>query len=424
MNKYYLGLGSNLSNRRLNLNQAIKKLKENNLITILKYSSCYETKALLPDYPDLTTIKNWNLPFLNMAIEISSELSALELFYKIKTIEKEMGRMDSAPRWSPRLIDIDILWGDKETHLTSPNLDIPHREYLKRAFVLDSLRELKPVLFLQDSRLLIQHQPAWMGILNLTPDSFSDGGANFKIKEVQKFLDINKNHMNILDIGAQSTRPQAKLISAQEEWLRLQDTVLFLKDQIADDYTFPQISVDTFYGEVIERVAQNIKVDIINDVSGLQCPQLREYLKTYEGKYVLMHSLGVPPSTQNVLDQTISVFDQLRNWFTDKINELLKLGLNEDQIIVDPGIGFGKSQQQNIQILSNIQELQSLGFLIMVGHSRKSFMKTFSNEIAQSRDFESIGISMLLAQKGVDILRVHNPANHHKVWRGYSEVKF
>ena len=211
--KTFLGLGSNLEPRRENLSKALEELS---LIGSLeKVSPVYETPALLPDRAPLL----WNKPFLNLVAQMEFSENPLSLLNHLKTIEKKLGR-EQKQKWAPRSIDLDILlFGEKS--FSSRELQIPHPEMEKRSFVLDPLKDLLPS-WIPKAREHKNHLPLWMAIVNLTPDSFSDGGR-FNSEEVfyKTMLEYEQMGVAIIDLGAESTRPGAMGISTEEELNRL-----------------------------------------------------------------------------------------------------------------------------------------------------------------------------------------------------------
>ena len=159
-------------------------------------------------------------------------------------------------------------------------------------------------------------------------------------------------------------------------------------------------------------------VDIVNDVSGLSDEMLR-VLKDTKVEYILMHSMTVPVSRDKTLPINKNPVDEIKKWLQEKINILKEHNISLDRVIFDPGIGFGKTSDQSLSLLKRIEEFYCFPLRILVGHSRKSFMKLFSSDNPMDRDFESAGVSLSLVEKGVDILRVHEADFHARVLRGF-----
>ena len=244
--------------------------------------------------------------------------------------------------------------------------------------------------------------PNIMGVLNLTPDSFSDGGKfNTKNKGLKHALEMFSSGANIIDIGGESTRPGSKAVDNKTEWKRIEKIVKLISKKIP-------MSLDTRKSEVMKK---GIKygVKIINDVSGLDYdPETINVLKKYKIPFVIQHSQGTPEKMQNkprYKNELLDIFD----FFEKKIKSLKKIGIKHNNIIIDPGIGFGKNLKHNMNLIKNISIFHSLGFPILVGISKKRFIK----EIAGKNDTKSrIGgtmtSSIYLMMQGVQILRIHD----------------
>ena len=244
--------------------------------------------------------------------------------------------------------------------------------------------------------------PNIMGVLNLTPDSFSDGGKfNTSNKGLKHALEMFNSGANIIDIGGESTRPGSKAVDNKTEWKRIEKIVKLISKKIP-------MSLDTRKSEVMKK---GIKygVKIINDVSGLDYdPETINVLKKYKIPFVIQHSQGTPEKMQNkprYKNELLDIFD----FFEKKIKSLKKIGIKHNNIIIDPGIGFGKNLKHNMNLIRNISIFHSLGFPILLGNSKKRFIK----EIAGKNDTKSrIGgtmtSSIYLMMQGVQILRIHD----------------
>jgi dihydropteroate synthase len=241
-----------------------------------------------------------------------------------------------------------------------------------------------------------------MGVLNITPDSFSDGGKFNKYnKGLKHALEMFSLGANIIDIGGESTRPWSKAISSKIEWQRIEKIIKSISKKIP-------ISLDTRKSYVMKK---GIKygVKIINDVSGLNYDtETIKVLKKHKTPFVIQHSLGTPDKMQNkpvYKNELLDIYD----FFEHKIKFLKKFGIKHKNIIIDPGIGFGKNLKHNMSLISNISIFHSLGFPILVGNSRKRFIK----EIAGKNDTKvriggTIASSIFLMMQGVQILRIHD----------------
>ena len=420
----YLSLGSNLGERRDNLRAALAALASES-VSIERLSPVVESPALLP--PDSPA--DWNSPFLNLVAECSSPLAPTELLAGLKRIEHALGR-DDARHWAPRPIDIDILLFNDEI-IATDELTVPHAGLAERAFVLTPLAALRPRLelplakpgrpstALAASRSLGRVIPLWMGIVNLTPDSFSDGGNNETWPDVENSIDtMIAGGVHLLDFGAESTRPGASLLTAKDEWSRLEPILTHAITKLADDWLRPLISVDTYHVEVAARSLE-LGVDIINDVSGLTQPAMIELAAESNASFVAMHNLGLPADPGATLATDCGAVDQVEAWLDDQLENWQAAGIELDRIIFDPGIGFAKNPLQSLELLRNIERFKSRGLRLLVGHSRKSFMGGFSGADRHERDLVTIGSSLALCERGVDILRVHNVADHVTAYRGW-----
>lgn len=409
--KVFLGIGSNLEPRKQTI---VKALAELSLIGPLeKISPVYETPALLPqEAPAL-----WNRPFLNLVVQMKFSGNPPTLLNHLKTIEKKLGRKDRE-KWAPRSIDLDILlFGNKS--FSSPELQIPHPELEKRAFVLDPLKDILPSFILK-ARRHKNHAPLWMAVVNLTPDSFSDGGRFADEKSFSQIVEsYEKMSVAIIDLGAESTRPGAAGISPDKEWTRLKPFLEKFYHLYDKQKLKPLISVDTRHVKTA-KAALKLGAHILNDVSGLRDPEMLSLLKDSEASYILTHSLDVPVNPKNVLKE--DPLKALCDWLDEKLEILEKHHISLNRIFFDPGIGFGKNSHQSLTILKNLKVFHPYPIRLLIGHSRKSFMKDFSFEEAHLRDPETLGISMGLIQQGVDVLRVHNPEIHIRAFRGWSHV--
>lgn len=247
------------------------------------------------------------------------------------------------------------------------------------------------------------------GVLNLTPDSFSDGGHHYDptdaLAHIQSMLE---DGADIIDIGAESTRPGATPLSHTEEWGRLAHL-----PQMIDcvHITGKEISLDTRHPETA-RKAISQGVDWINDVSGLESDAMVEAVRGSDCKLVVMHALGVPADANVTLPPGCDPLDEINRWAAQKLADLKKKGIARERIILDPGIGFGKTPQQSLEILLRAEELKQHRLPVLIGHSRKSFLKLVTEKDPVDRDEATLGFSAFLMKAGVDYLRVHNVSRH------------
>lgn len=249
-----------------------------------------------------------------------------------------------------------------------------------------------------------------VGILNVTPDSFSDGGLYTDIKSAQKHLiSMINDGADVIDIGAESTRPYSEEVPAKEQIKRLTPILKFIKSENLKTLT----SVDTRSSIVAEFALDN-GVNIINDVSGFDYDSLMpKIISKYQAQVIIQHSQGLPNNMQN--NPTYSdVVEEIYKSLQSKLHLATDAGIKN--IILDVGIGFGKSQKDNFEILNRIEEFYSLNSPIMVGVSRKSLLGLSNSNDNTLKDSLTLAISYPLIQKGVDYLRVHNVKLHKMLY--------
>ena len=302
--------------------------------------------------------------------------------------------------------------GSKE--ISFDKVEIISRKYKKKISInkIKSLPyEIKKIVT-KDTKLIknkknfkylnLKNSPNIMGILNITPDSFSDGGQYNKSILAKKQLDyLFKMGANIVDIGGESTRPGSKAISSKVEWNRI-------KNDLKNIDKKKVVSLDTRKSDIMEK-GVNLGVKLINDVSGLNYDEKSIHiLKKYKIPFVLQHSLETPDVMQNNPKYKNVLLD-IYDFFEKKIKFLRKVGINHNNIILDPGIGFGKNLKHNMTIIKNISIYHSLGLPILLGISRKKFIKELSGK---NDSFLRIGgttsSSIFAMMQGVQILRVHD----------------
>lgn len=420
----YLGLGSNLDDRRANLARALERLEAHG-VTLVRASPVVESPAMLPDDAPV----DWNRPFLNLVAHCRTELSPLAVLDGLKAIERELGRVDRG-RWAPRPIDLDLLLYGDET-FADERLRVPHPGITERAFVLTPLAALAPRLtipgrgprtVLEHARLGRHHLPLWMGIVNLTPDSFSDGGELPTAEAVEaRVAELAAAGAELIDLGAESTRPGAVLLSADEEWARLEPALGRLVDRYKGTLLRPRFSVDTYHVETARR-ALRLGADVVNDVGGLTDSAMIELAAESAAEFVAMHNLGLPADKARTLPADQDPTALVERWLEERLIEWERAGLDLAHIVFDPGIGFGKNALQSLRLLRNVERFHRFGLRLLVGHSRKSFMHQVAAADRMDRDLFTIGVSLSLCRAGVDVLRVHNVAAHTAAYRGFAHV--
>ena len=250
--------------------------------------------------------------------------------------------------------------------------------------------------------LNFQKLPNIMGILNLTPDSFSDGGKfNSKKKGIDHASEMLKSGANLIDVGGESTRPGSNAINKELEWSRVEKIIRSISKKVT-------LSLDTRKSEIMKKGIK-FGVKIINDVSGLRYdPKTINILKNYKTPFVINHSQGAPENMQNkprYKNELLDIYD----FFEERIKFIRSEGIKHNNIIIDPGIGFGKNLKHNMNLISNISIFHSLGFPILVGNSRKRFIKDLSGKNdTKNRIGGTVASSIYLMMQGVQILRIHD----------------
>ena len=243
-----------------------------------------------------------------------------------------------------------------------------------------------------------------MGILNVTPDSFSDGGLYRElpqaIAQAEKMIEAGAQ---IIDIGGESTRPGSESITLQEEM----DRVLPVLEKLTT-YNV-EISIDTTKPE-LAYYALKMGADIINDISGLQYGSLiAEHVARHHAKLIIMHMRGVP-KTMQVDPNSNDIIHEIIEFFNGQSKIALDKGVKKDNIILDPGIGFGKRLEDNIRILKEFEIFRDLGFPLLLGASRKSMIGEICGSAVGERLPGSLAIACVAAQRGANIIRVHDVA--------------
>ena len=252
------------------------------------------------------------------------------------------------------------------------------------------------------SNFNFKYIPNIMGVLNLTPDSFSDGGK-FKKKNLgyKHAVYLFKSGANIIDVGGESTRPGSREVKIKIEWNRIKSIIKKFGKKIP-------LSLDTRKSEIMERGIR-AGVQLINDTSGLKHDkQSINVIKKYKVPFVIHHIQGTP-DTMQIKPKYKNVLLDIYDFFEEKIKYLRFKGIKHKHIIVDPGIGFGKKLKHNMKLISNVSIFHSLGFPILLGVSRKRFIKDISgNNDNDKRLGGTISASLFAMMQGVQILRIHD----------------
>lgn len=403
-------------------------------MAVEKISSVYETAPWgITEQPS----------FLNACLTGQTLLEPKDFLIAAKKIEQNLGRVPG-PRYGPRIIDIDILMMDGKI-VEEESLILPHPRLEERAFVLAPLNEIahdlvhpvtgarvEEMLARLDSGSVERLEPknkrltkpkrfTWgiktyvMGIINVTPDSFSGDGIHEQesyvdsaIAQARSFVDYGAD---ILDLGGESTRPGSSPVPEEQELTR----VIPVIEAVRAEVDVP-ISIDT-YRSTVALEALNVGADWINDVWALRMDvNMAGVVQSWDCPVILMHNRSKP---KNVEQQTQlggryvginydHLLEEIAEELTESIDIALKAGVSRDNIIIDPGIGFGKTVLQNLQLLNELDYLKKLDFPILVGPSRKSFIG-YSLNLPTNDRLEGTAASVSIAiDRGADIVRVHD----------------
>lgn len=259
---------------------------------------------------------------------------------------------------------------------------------------------------LRDRNLRCDALPLVMGILNMTPDSFSDGGQCLKEGTLTKRIEAMLGaHVDIIDVGGESTRPFAAPVEVALELARVIPAI----ESIRRLSPYLPISIDTTKAEVA-RAALSAGADIINDVSGLRGdPGMVQVAIAAKAPVILMHMQGTPADMQ-IAPRYSDVVTEIKSFLQERIDWAEEQGLPRQRILIDPGLGFGKTEEHNLTILKRLSEFHTLGCPVLVGHSRKAFLGRILDLPVQERDMATAVVSAYCAWQGAHILRVHDVA--------------
>ncbi len=426
-----IALGSNLGDREAMLRQALEGLLP--LVEIEAVSSFYETEPVgFTEQPR----------FLNAVCLGTTDLDPRTLLDRMRDLEARLGRKPG-PRWGPRLIDLDLLFYD-DLVVDAEDLRLPHPHMHERAFVLVPLAEIAPLwrhprlgktAASLAARQLTRGVRVWarapmrigrsffywgrrtyiMGILNVTPDSFSGDGLLTQEDWVRAAVDqarrFKEAGADLLDVGGESTRPGSQPVSGEEEMRRVVPVI----EALAAEGLGP-ISVDT-YKAAVARAAVEAGADLINDVWAMRAdPDMAHVAAELRVPIVLMDNrarreavvrdprLGARYEGERVGDMVVAV----RRHLQERAWAAQEAGIPRYRIILDPGIGFGKTVEQNLDLIRRLNELADLGYPLLVGPSRKSFIG-FTLDLPVDERLEGTAAAVAVSiVRGADILRVHD----------------
>jgi len=240
-----------------------------------------------------------------------------------------------------------------------------------------------------------------MGILNVTPDSFSDGGQHDRLSTaIDHALAMEAAGADIIDIGGESSRPGHTKVDVETELARVVPVIRELRNRLQRP-----MSIDTTKAAVAER-ALSAGVAILNDIWGLQRePEIASVAAAFDAETVVMHN-------RTEIDPTIDIFDDQERFFEKSLAIARKAGLSDRRIVLDPGIGFGKSLQQNLALIGDIRRTRAMGYPVLVGLSRKSMIGKLLGAEVDDRLVGTLVLDTLVLAGGADIIRVHDVAEH------------
>lgn len=251
-----------------------------------------------------------------------------------------------------------------------------------------------------------------MGIVNVTPDSFSDGGKFFDPGQaISRGEELLAEGADILDIGGESTRPYATPVSEAEELQRVLPVIAAIRTKCPAAI----ISIDTIK-PLVARAAIEAGAEIINDVSGFRDPQMIEVARQMGVGVCAMHMQGTPQTMQDN-PVYVDVVGEVSAYLADQRDSLIKAGINRERICLDPGIGFGKTHEHSLTLLQNATKLHELNCPILVGHSRKGFIGYVLGDKTADRAAGTLGTSLALALQGIQIIRLHEIRATREAWR-------
>jgi dihydropteroate synthase len=349
-------------------------------------------------------------------------------------VELQFGRKRSELNAS-RTLDLDLIAYGEET-VDMPDLILPHPRMAERAFVLAPLADIAPdwrhpatgatvreMLARSDRSNVraLRGVPLLMGVVNVTPDSFSDGGlfgaTDAAIAHARELMDAGAD---ILDIGGESTRPGANPIDVETEWARIGPVIEAIAGEARQRHRL--ISIDTRHAETMAR-SLKAGATMINDITALDDPASREVLAGYDVPVILMHMQGEPQSMQ--LNPTYDdVISEVCAELSRKCERAIASGIDGSRLWLDPGLGFGKTLEHNLALLDATPKLRSLGYPVLIGASRKSFIAGVDrNGPAADRVGGSVAAALAAAARGADAVRVHDLVETRQALAVWSAVE-
>ncbi|KPL02854.1 MAG: dihydropteroate synthase [candidate division Zixibacteria bacterium SM23_73_2] len=280
------------------------------------------------------------------------------------------------------------------------------------------LKTENQIIEIKNQKLDFSQRTYLMGVLNVTPDSFYDGGKFFDKKEaIKQGIKMAEEGADIIDIGGESTRPGSESISVEDELSR----VIPVMEGLVKEVDVP-LSIDTYKSEVAKK-ALEAGASMVNDISALRFdPRMKNVIKDYEVPVVLMHIKGTPKDMQKNPHYD-NLMGEITGYLSEAINVAEESGIDENKIIIDPGIGFGKRLEDNLEIIKKLSDLKSLGKPILVGVSRKSFIGKILELQENERLEGSLAALAVAIVNGANIIRVHDVKESKRVARIVDSIK-
>jgi dihydropteroate synthase/2-amino-4-hydroxy-6-hydroxymethyldihydropteridine diphosphokinase len=372
--------------------------------------------------------------YANQVIEVTTTLPAADVLAALHRIEARFERARSV-RDAPRTLDLDLI-AYHDAIITTPDLSVPHPRMHQRAFVLAPLFEIAPAFRHPKSGDTVQHMlaqsdqtgicrlrdvPMIMGVVNVTPDSFSDAEPLIESDQaIAHAIQLMDEGADILDIGGESTRPGATPVAPSEEQRRIMPVIEAIAKIAAERGRL--ISVDTRYSTTM-ALAIKAGATMINDVSALGDPKSAALLAEAKLPIVLMHMQGTP-ETMQVNPAYDDVVADVARFLSAACNRAIAAGIEPNQIWVDPGIGFGKTLAHNVALLNATAHFSAGGRKTLIGASRKGFIARIDRDGAASERLGgSIAAALAAAARGATAIRVHDVAQTRQALAVWSAVE-
>ncbi|HEC82731.1 MAG TPA: dihydropteroate synthase [Thermoplasmatales archaeon] len=305
--------------------------------------------------------------------------------------------------------DVLLMGNEKQIKILANKLKKQYKRLHKLGEEIENIIEnirKKTEIYIGKRRFEFGKKTYVMGILNVTPDSFYNGGKYFSIEEaIKRAKQIEKEGADIIDVGGESTRPFSKRIDEKEEMER----VLPIIEEIKKEIKIP-VSIDTYKPKVAEKAIEK-GADMVNDIMALLKENMADVVKEYNVPVCIMHMKGTPENMQKIASYE-DVVEEIYSFLKNRIEFAISSGIDENKIIIDPGIGFGKRTgsgiEDNCEIISRLMEIKSIGKPVLIGISRKTFIGNITSSPVNERLEGSLGAEAVAIANGADIIRCHD----------------